>query len=390
MVCMNSKNRRFGWIMALAAPWLAFGCATTRDAQHPLLDALHHRDKEPLTVMVTGLVKKQSTLEIPHGGLTLKDAVALAGGDIPAQLFPGTNPSNVVVSLQRPASAYHFALPLVTGDLAGRIFLIPGDKVSLQLDANTDMGRSVVRSADSGPDAERQNREQWRSILNRDDVGEKPLEYDVKLRDLDGTERTMTILVQAAEQPRNAPADAAALGVGPAPALKIQIAGSPNVPNLRNANGSLRDATLASVSEISETRQDMSVMVLERQVQGRVHQFVLLRPGSIATANNQRSAVEKVLKDVTLIPDDVVATLALIQLPIVKSSLATPKLYDFVARREEFCPKVAENCQTFAAALSPVTDPIRRITALALSPLEGISYGNIPPFDLATPTIQSK
>src|SRR5262249_53475390 len=106
------------------APLLAIfcaGCTTTTGGQHqtPLHSLLHCKNEVgEFPVLITGLVKFPGRISIPPGGLNLQDAVGLAGGDQPAQQFPGTNPANVLVSLTRPTGTYHFSLPLVMQDVA--------------------------------------------------------------------------------------------------------------------------------------------------------------------------------------------------------------------------------------------------------------------------------
>src|SRR4051812_45923148 len=57
---MDTRSSRvmFAWAVAALAPWLAAGCACTKDGEHLVLDSLHHREIQPLTVMVTGLVRE--------------------------------------------------------------------------------------------------------------------------------------------------------------------------------------------------------------------------------------------------------------------------------------------------------------------------------------------
>lgn len=365
------------WAIAALTLLLPIGCATTGDCQHPLLHCRNKDVKAPLTVMVTGLVKHPGTYTIPLGGLLLKDAIALAQGDVPAQFFDGVNPSQVLVSVERPTKTYHFALPLVTKDVAGRIFLVPGDKVSLELGSTTDLGRSVVRSANP-PTTPNQDVETWKSILHRDDVGQKPLSYDITFSDLNVAPRKVTITIpQSAaandSQPRSK-ADAAAPPADAAqqPGLKVQMS-DPNQPRgngLRVVDAPALEANLQTFSDVSNSPEESTVLVLTRQMSGKTHQFVLLRPGSIATGA-ERSIVQQVLKGVTVIPGDSVAMNAAVQIPLVLSSLATPKLYDFAARQDACCPKLKEECQSVANTFRPLTDPIKRATALICSPLAG-------------------
>jgi hypothetical protein len=358
-------------VFAVASCWLSAGCASMHDCSFPWKHGSPCCEKEPLTVAVTGLVKQQVILPIPRGGLQLKDAVALAGGDIPAQLFNGLSPSQVVVTLARPEAVYHIALPLITNDIGGRIFLVPGDKVSLELGSNTDIGRSVVRSASADVG---QNIDQWRSILGRDDIDKKTLAYDVTFHELNGSARKLTVNVQATSAPVDAGRSAAAPAgqLAPVSTVKIQFADTTNLPGLRSADGTPHDATLLALSDFSESPQTNTVMVLERRLQGRSHHYVLARPGSLSTTSDQRSVATSVLNAITVIPEDVVSASALIQLPIVMRSLAHPKLYDFAAQQDECCPKLSAECRSIAATLSPIVDPIKRVAALTVSSFEGM------------------
>ena len=97
---------------------------------------------EPPTVLVSGMVKTPGKLLIPNSGLTLRDALALTGGDISATSF--NIPSiYMLVSLERPDATYNFSLPLVTGADAGKIFLQAGDKVIVQPWYYTDLAHSI-------------------------------------------------------------------------------------------------------------------------------------------------------------------------------------------------------------------------------------------------------
>jgi hypothetical protein len=362
---------------------LCAGCMTTADGQqpapaHPLL----HCKKEVavFNVLVTGLVKFPGWIPIPPGGLILQDAVGLAGGDQPAQQFPGTNPANVLVSLKRPAGTYHFSLPLVTNDVAGRIYLKPGDHVVVEPVTAGSLGRSFQLTSVTDPVA---RTEVWRSLLRDDAVGTRVLAYDIPfIEQNDDTLHTVTVTIQPTAAPLapppGAPREAVPVpvlppGAAPMPSMPPAVATVPAPavspvqaiadfgplagPVYQATRGALLDApTLRAFSDHSQSDPETSVLVLRRPYPaGEMHFYVLLRPGSQATGNN-RVAVQDLLSQITVLPGEAVATGALIQLPIVLNSLVGAELFDPAAAADGDKHCNNPQLQSLARTVKPLTN----------------------------------
>jgi protein involved in polysaccharide export with SLBB domain len=356
----HSIANRAGLHLALAILMSGFaaGCATIGDGSQ--FSFWHHCKNEPLkdlTVSVTGLVKLPGRMPIPPGGLQLLDAVTLAGGDLPAQRFGGLSPAQVLVSLQRPTGTYMFSLPLVTHDVAGHIYLKPGDRVrvepvSVTILANSMLGRSATDITGGA--------ETWKALLRRDDVGKKALAYDVPFVDQFEPSRDVTVTI-AGSSPvarASAPTDATA---APVAAFTVQADFSKLPPSpYRAAN--LRSATpnapnLLNFGYAGQSDPESTVLVLNRILPGENYFIVLLRPESLATGA-ERAAVTDLLGKVTVLPGDAVAIGALVQMPIVLNSLVGAQLFDYAA-----VPQCGKQFQQDVNALTrpfkPFIDPVK-------------------------------
>ncbi len=280
-------------------------------------------------VAVTGLVRFPGFVPIPPCGLPLGDAVGAAGGDQPAQFFGGLNPANVLVTLERRGGTYHFSLPLVTHDSAGRVRLVEGDRVKVEPAADTPLGRSIFPRSASAPNGDRAA---WRALTQRDDVGRVPLAFDVPFVDQGAPQQDVTVTVAGLGGDADRAADAAppAPDAPPTPpaVLTVRTNLAPPADDLGRAAGAGGAGSLREFSDASRVDAQSTVLLLHRQVPGESHLFVLLRPGSSAgAAAANRGLAEELLGKVTVIPGDSVGVGALVQLPVVLNSLAAPERY---------------------------------------------------------------
>jgi hypothetical protein len=383
--------------LLVLASALLVGCATTDDCRHPLLEHCHKPVKKgPLTVTVTGLVKFPGVHVIPLGGLRLKDAVALAGGDLPDEFFSGTKPAQVLVSIERLEGTYHFSLPLVTKDFAGRVFLQPNDKVSLQPYTITGLARAAYRGVGDKDIAEALDLQTWKEILHREDVGVQTLSYDVVFRDVTVPERVVTVTLRGTGKRELLPtrslarraAPSAPLTTGPpAPAavvlapvrevlqpmvLPVALQLKPTPAATRSNDGDPL-ATLASFSEdIQTSAHEMTVIVLHRVVDGKSNEYILLRAGSKASYPD-RAIAQKVLESTFVIPGDSVAIDILPRIPIVLSSLVAPQLFDFAAGPAPVPSKCKQELESLKQTfVRPITNTCKNVGDLVRPTLESI------------------
>jgi hypothetical protein len=359
---------------ALASIVLALAVGCTTPGQAPQNCLLQHCKKPApvLTVTVTGLVKLPGKVIIPPGGLQLRDAVTLTGGDMPAQRFGGISPAQVLVSLERPTGGYHFSLPLVTHDVAGRIYLMPGDRVRVEPASVTVVSRSMLtRSAtDTTTDVEA-----LRAVLKHDDVGIKPLAYDVPFIDQNEPTRDVTVTISAAAAAPATPRESAAAGAPAAPASVVtlqanfsRVAGRPF--RAATAGAPLNAPNLLSFAYDSQSDPETTVIVLHRLLPGENHYIVLLRPESLATGT-ERAAVQDLLGKITVLPGDAVATGALVQLPIVLNSLVGAKYFDY-ANPVPTGKDCKQELSALIRPLKPLTDRLEAACKLVGSGVQAI------------------
>lgn len=166
---------------------ISTGCVGT---QHDCsIGSHHHKPRAEPTVVVGGLVTMPGRQVIPVGGLTLRDVVSIAGGDVPEKHFDIPAPA-VLVSLERRGNITAFALPLVARDIAGMIRLLPDDRITLKplnetalaAGGSVKLGKTSNNefTIESSPDPA-----VWKRLLDDKDLnGAVPVAYDVPFSNL--------------------------------------------------------------------------------------------------------------------------------------------------------------------------------------------------------------
>lgn len=359
---------------AILLALLTAGCATTSDDHaFPLLHRCKPEAPRDLTLTVTGLVKQPGVMIIPPGGLQLRDAVTLAGGDMPAQRFDGLNPAQVLVSLDRPTGKYLFSLPLVTHDVAGRIYLQPGDRVRVEPASETILARSMLGRSDTTDD-----RAMWRAILKRDDVDGRTFAYDVPFVEQNETVGSVTVTVGGGPALPRAGQHADAMAAPAAVGFTVMgdFSQLPPSPYFRTANLN-RAATppnLLNFTYAGQSDPEATVLVLNRLLPGENYFCVLLRPESYATGAD-RAAVQDLLGKVTVLPGDAVAIGALVQLPIVLNSMVGAQLFDYAApeERKHHMP----GASVLAGPLEPIVSPVKAV-CVQLQAIPGAISSRLP------------
>jgi hypothetical protein len=360
--------------LSVAAP---LGCVTTGDGKPALLE---HCEPKVLTVSVTGLVKTPGKQAIPLGGLTLREALAIAGGDVPNERFD-TPAATVLVTIDRREGVQHFSLPLVTNDLAGRVFLRPDDKVSVQSFTASDLGfslfglpadaaRILVNVAADDPDRAKKLKDAkdkklendlagWKRVLARDDAGTKNLAFNVSLRDIDQVNQTVAVKVDK---------DGGNI-----------ILTTPKKDSKGNVifDQVTPDATLEDVSEMPKLASpSQTVLLLRRVANGRFHEYVLLRH-AVSQSNADVKNAQFVLGAVHLLPGDALYVDVLPRVPVVLSSLIAPQLFDFANQQQSCIEKLKEKHAQVARLIEPLVDTCQEVRQIVLPPLEGL-YNELP------------
>jgi hypothetical protein len=355
-IAMDRKTRmcpRFpGKILLVACCALPLGCASTGGCEHPILQ---HCSKEPLTVVVAGLVKNPGPVIIPLGGLMLRDAIGLAGGDVPFERFE-VPAANVLVSIDRPEGVEHFALPLVTNDYAGRVFLRPNDRVTLEQFSNSALAPTVFGSGglqDAAPGGLQDA--VWKSVVARDTLNSHGVEYEIAFQDVDLRARRLTVNVSGPPDTSDGP---------PAPGPVKAVLKADNVEK-----GS---ATLDTVSLMPGTSPaDQTVLVLRRISQGKFHEYVLPRHG-VSSNDTDSKAAHAILQSIHVVPGDAIGIDVLPRVPVVLTSLLAPQLFDFAKDKKPCLEALQAEHDKLERTLAPLTQGFKQLGGLVLPPIQAL------------------
>jgi hypothetical protein len=342
---MDGKMARLWRTLAvhcLIAPLAGCACLPTHGQALP--------PAEPATIFVSGMVKTPGIMPIPSGGLTLRDAVGLAGGDLPETWFRVSS-LYLLVTLERSDSAHHFSLPLVTADDAGKILLRAGDKVIVRPWYQTDLSRLSKTDSQTMPDSTDVPeftplvQELMLPLLGINDPNVKKVDFKIVTSRFgaDATVKTLSY-----DWSTKSPA-----GKIPTVASELQFA--------------------------SAISQDQTVCVLRRIKNGRLEEFVLLRrnPRYISGFDADMS---KVLRSIVMAPNDHLSVDILQRLPVVLASLlANPQLMGPAAALKggpECLPKVHETAQEVGTAvhtlLAPAAQALDHINDVVTPPLQNL------------------
>ncbi|MEI7687914.1 MAG: hypothetical protein WCL32_23150, partial [Planctomycetota bacterium] len=365
----------------LAALWfLPLGC---HGLGKPEFCGPHHGKDEILTVAVTGLVKAPGKQRIEPGGLRLADAIALAGGDLPKKNFQ-VDPARAFAVIERDNIVHYFSLPLVTHDAAGKVFLMPNDKVSVQeIDATTisqTLGVPLVLTEtvqtaaipdvapdvaiEAAPEPKKEGRtlvakgpevttqeekaaaarvaEARSAEVKKEEVAAKA-RAQVKAAEVKAWDR---VLGRADVGIKTLAFDVPITDIHAAPRkAAVRIAAAPRsgngAPSIKSVTTKIRTqgaeeepaATLLAFSQDIRTSDPVyTVLVVRRASGGKLHEYVLLRHEA-TSANLDSQNASKVLNEIPVLPGDALNFDVLIRVPVVLTSLAMPDRFDFARRR---------------------------------------------------------
>jgi hypothetical protein len=313
---------------------------------------------EPASVLVSGMVKTPGKIVIPNGGLTLRDALALTGGDNPQALFK-ISPILLLVTLERPDGIYNFSLPLVTDDDAGKIYLAPGDRIVVQPWYQTDLSRLSKPTPDDATIFSHQTEKE--AMLPLLGVADKP-----SLKKLDFKITISQLGANARE-------------------IMQQYAWPAEKTNPIPTAGTLHSNWRKHIQDKTNYSPAQTVLILRRVVHGRASEFYLPRqnPRYISTSE---ADVADVLNGIVLLPNDNLSIDILQRQPIVLSSLLAPHLHSRARQKErqECLPQVHDTFQdarnVVHTVVAPIGEGFSRVNAIVGTPLQNVSDSLMTPF----------
>lgn len=319
-----------------------------------------HQDVEvtrSATVLVSGLVKTPGRVVIPENGLTLGDVVAITGGENPLAFFK-IPPVIVLVTLERAEGIYSFSLPLVTRDVAGKIYLQPDDRITIQPWYETDLSRlSKAQERENETDAlgfEPTTRDQVVALLGLPKDAKK-LRFKVVTSQF-GT-NTQTKVIEHTLTNVN--------------------------PNLMSLGAVLNESAVGGAYPSEQT-----ICVFKRHRYGRELQFFLLKDNPRYAASVEGADANAVLYSTFLAPADYVAVDILHRQPIILSSLVATQLYERESPKgKRHCipkneagkpfPKVHQACEdgqnTARAVVAPVGQVVTGVRDVVRLPLQNVA-----------------
>jgi hypothetical protein len=290
------------------------------------------------SVLVSGMVTKPGFLPIPKNGLTIRDALALANGENPLTEF-NISPIYLLVSIERANASYHFALPLVTNNDAGKVLLMRGDRVVVHPWYETDL----ARLSHAG------------SITTGENVPQILLpESSIKLLPVFG-------ITDPSVQKFDFKVQTSALGANGQEVTQTYDFTDPLNPAI---------ATVSSVFEatklVSSYSPAQTVCVLKRVSGGQLSEYVLLRTEPSFVQNDGQNRVGEILEKIVLLPRDSISVDVLQRMPIVLSSMLAPHLFKPVIHKpknelQECLPGVYKACDETKQFVHTLLKPVHQL-----------------------------
>lgn len=341
----------------------------------------HHKKKDSNpTIIISGLVMFPGIREIPDGGLSLRDAIGIAGGDQPFERFNVLENEEILVSLDRKNVVYSFQLQLVMNGLAGEILLLAGDKISVNRYSESDLAKMVRFKLNkqklevSSINEITYKEKEWSAIFGDKFGQEKNLivEYDVPFR-VFNEQRSLRIQIQPKKEPNVSLSFSieGLPGLSPTNLMKNEETESAKNSSVLSVGENLltpkkpntRIPTLYafsnSVAYKSQTATSKSVIILNRKFSGKVHSYILPRDVSAMS-----------LIATFVIPGDSVSIDELNRLPIILTSLAAPQLFD-PARHEKNTnhARLHDVVDHIKDTVNPISNRIQGVTKNITRPL---------------------